>query len=32
MLHEERDRLSMELKRGAQLIEKKVAEVRETGD
>ncbi|XP_060095144.1 coiled-coil alpha-helical rod protein 1 [Heteronotia binoei] len=27
MLHEERDRLSMELKRGAQFIEKKVAEV-----
>ncbi|XP_067319436.1 coiled-coil alpha-helical rod protein 1 [Anolis sagrei] len=29
MLHEERDQLSMELKRGAQLIEKKVAEARE---
>lgn len=31
MLHEERDRLSMELKRGAQLIEKKVAEVQDKG-
>ncbi|XP_070593912.1 LOW QUALITY PROTEIN: coiled-coil alpha-helical rod protein 1 [Erythrolamprus reginae] len=29
MLHEERDRLSAELKHGAQLIEKKVAEARE---
>ncbi|KAH0630429.1 hypothetical protein JD844_013453 [Phrynosoma platyrhinos] len=29
MLHEERDQLSMELKRGAQLIERKVAEAKE---
>ncbi|XP_042311317.1 coiled-coil alpha-helical rod protein 1 [Sceloporus undulatus] len=29
MLHEERDQLSMELKRGAQLIERKVTEARE---
>uniref|UniRef100_A0ABM5FII5 Coiled-coil alpha-helical rod protein 1 n=1 Tax=Pogona vitticeps TaxID=103695 RepID=A0ABM5FII5_9SAUR len=29
MLHEERDQLSLQLKRGAQLIEKKVAEARE---
>lgn len=32
MLHEERDRLSMELKRGAQLIEKKVAEAKESAE
>ncbi|XP_054833301.1 coiled-coil alpha-helical rod protein 1 [Eublepharis macularius] len=32
MLHEERDQLSVELKRGAQLIEKKVAEVREKAE
>ncbi|XP_015264142.1 PREDICTED: coiled-coil alpha-helical rod protein 1 [Gekko japonicus] len=32
MLHEERDRLSMELKRGAQLIEKKVAEVQDKAE
>ncbi|XP_066472389.1 coiled-coil alpha-helical rod protein 1 isoform X2 [Tiliqua scincoides] len=32
MLHEERDWLSMELKRGAQLIEKKVAEVKESAE
>ncbi|XP_015682479.1 coiled-coil alpha-helical rod protein 1 [Protobothrops mucrosquamatus] len=32
MLHEERDRLSAELKHGAQLIEKKVAEARERAE
>ncbi|XP_061475242.1 coiled-coil alpha-helical rod protein 1 isoform X2 [Rhineura floridana] len=32
MLHEERDQLSMELKRGAQLIEKKVVEARERAE
>ncbi|XP_053153637.1 coiled-coil alpha-helical rod protein 1 isoform X2 [Hemicordylus capensis] len=32
MLHEERDRLSVELKRGAQLIEKKVAEAHERAE
>ncbi|XP_077186971.1 coiled-coil alpha-helical rod protein 1 [Paroedura picta] len=32
MLHEERDRLSVELKRGAQLIEKQVAEVRDKAE
>ncbi|XP_063147364.1 coiled-coil alpha-helical rod protein 1 [Candoia aspera] len=32
MLHDERDRLSVELKRGAQLIEKKVAEARERAE
>ncbi|XP_044275534.1 coiled-coil alpha-helical rod protein 1 isoform X2 [Varanus komodoensis] len=32
MLHEERDQLSLELKRGAQLLEKKVAEARERAE
>ncbi|XP_048338684.1 coiled-coil alpha-helical rod protein 1 [Sphaerodactylus townsendi] len=32
MLHEERDRLSTELKRGAQLIEKKLAEVQDKAE